>query len=235
MTRRPTFGLLALASLALVSTACQLPPFLPEFQVNTSDTDDNYANDVAMSEHGDFIVDLERVHARTSKSSGGASTPTRLPPRRRFPMNANTALDRESSSIARDASGRFVIVWSEDQNQIWGQRWDSDGTPLGDNFQINTLTARRGDKPLRRLGPLRELRRHLDVRSGGQRRGRGPAVRQQRRAPRRRVPGKRIHDRPSEPIRSRDVGDGIRGRRGSVKEPGETESSYVGSTSPERR
>ena len=56
-------------------------------------------------------------------------------------MNANTAPDRESSSIARDASGRFVIVWSEDENRIWGQRFDSDGTPLGDNFQINTSTA----------------------------------------------------------------------------------------------
>ena len=134
------FKLAILASLAIAGTACQLPPFLPEFQVNTSDPDDNYANDVAMSEHGDFIVtwsestpDLEVFGRRFNADT----TPFAAP----FPVNANTALDRESSSIARDASGRFVIVWSEDQNQIWGQRWDSDGTPLGDNFQINTLTA----------------------------------------------------------------------------------------------
>ena len=101
--REDPFRLGILASLAIAGTACQLPPFLPEFQVNTSDTDENYANDVAMSEHGDFIVtwsestpDLEVFGRRFNADT----TPSAAP----FPVNANTALDRESSSIARDAS-----------------------------------------------------------------------------------------------------------------------------------
>ena len=121
-------------------SACQLPPFLPEFQVNTSDPGYNFSHDVAMGDDGDFVVtwgesttDVEVFGRRFDADTAPAGAP--------FPVNANTAPDREASSIARDAQGRFVIVWSEDIASIWGQRFDSDGTPLGDNFQINTSTA----------------------------------------------------------------------------------------------
>ncbi len=140
MTRRPTFALLALASLALLSTACQLPPFLPEFQVNTSDPGNNYADGVAMGEDGDFVVAWSEattdpeVYGRLFNAD---TTPSGAP----FAMNADTAPDRGSSSIARDASGRFVIVWAEEEGGIRGQRFGSDGTPLGANFPINTSTA----------------------------------------------------------------------------------------------
>ena len=141
MTRRPTFALLALASLALVSTACQLPPFLPEFQVNTSDPGYNFSNDVAMGEHGDFIVTWSESSTDVEVFGRGFAAST-APFGAPFPVNANAAPDRQASSIARDASGRFVIVWSENNNaEIWGQRWDFDGTPLGGNFQINTTTG----------------------------------------------------------------------------------------------
>ena len=129
-----------LASLALVATACQLPPFLPEFQVNTSDPGNNYTDGVAMGEDGDFVVTWSE--ATTDPEVFGRrfdadTTPSGAP----FPMNVDTAPDREASSIARDASGRFVIVWAEEGAAIWGQRFDSDGAPLGGNFQINTSTA----------------------------------------------------------------------------------------------
>jgi len=140
VTRRPTFGLPALAALALVSTACQLPPFLPEFQVNTSDPGNNYTDGVAMGEDGDFVVAWSEattdpeVYGRLFNAD---TTPAGAP----FAMNADTAPDREPSSIARDASGRFVIVWAEEGAGIRGQRFDSDGTPLGTNFQVNTSTS----------------------------------------------------------------------------------------------
>ncbi len=140
MTRRSTFALLALALLALVSTACQLPPFLPEFQVNTSDPGNNYTDGVAMGEDGDFVVAWNEattdpeIYGRLFNSD---TTPAGAP----FAMNANTAPDREPSAIARDAQGRFVIVWAEEGAGIRGQRFDSDGTPLGANFQVNTSTS----------------------------------------------------------------------------------------------
>jgi hypothetical protein len=139
VTPRPKLSLLALASLGLVGTACQLPPFLPEFQVNTSDPGYNFSQDVAMRDGGDFIVtwsesttDLE-VFGRGFAAS---TTPYSDP----FLMNDNTAPQRVRSSIAHDAEGRFVIVWSEEGGGVWGQRWDSDGSPLGENFEINTST-----------------------------------------------------------------------------------------------
>ena len=53
MARRPKLILFASAAVALVGTACQLPPFLPEFQISTSDPGYNSAEDVAMSDQGD--------------------------------------------------------------------------------------------------------------------------------------------------------------------------------------
>jgi hypothetical protein len=47
--------------------------------------------------------------------------------------------------VAADASGHFVVVWSsfgQDGNGsgVFGQRYDSGGLPLGDEFQVNSLT-----------------------------------------------------------------------------------------------
>ena len=146
MARHPKLILFASAAVALVGTACQLPPFLPEFQISTSDPGHNSAEDVAMSDQGDFVVtwgefnlDSEVFGRRFAASTSPFGGP--------FPVNANTTPSRKTPSIARDAEGRFVIVWSEDDTGIWGQRFASDGTPLGDNFQISLSTTGYVAKP----------------------------------------------------------------------------------------
>ena len=138
--------LFALASLGLVGTACQLPPFLPEFQVNTSDPGNNSAEDVAMSDQGEFVVTWGEF-TLDSEAFGRGFAASTVPFGGPFPVNANTTPSRKTSSIARDAENRFVIVWSEDDTEIWGQRFASDGTPLGDNFQISLSTTGYVAKP----------------------------------------------------------------------------------------
>jgi S-layer homology domain len=141
------FAVLVLASLALASTACQLPVFFPEVLVNTSDPDHQLSNDVAMGDDGEFIVVwtefagdgevLGRQYDRPSTPLGGP-----------FPLNADTTIDQEEASVAKDAEGRFVAVWvQEDMATVRGRRFEADGTPLGGSFQVNTSTTHNNFRP----------------------------------------------------------------------------------------
>ena len=51
----------------------------------------------------------------------------------------------DSRSVASDANGNYVVVWSS-QNQdgswdVYGQRFNADGSTVGDQFQIDTQTG----------------------------------------------------------------------------------------------
>ncbi len=63
-----------------------------------------------------------------------------------FRINTYTAGDQFHPSIAADANGNFVVSWTsqgQDGNGygIFAQRYSSDGTKLGGEFQVNTTTA----------------------------------------------------------------------------------------------
>ena len=146
MTNSPRFAVLVLASLALATTACQLPVFFPEVLVNTSDPDYQLCNDVALGEDGEFVVAWseyvpggEILGRRYDRLSAPLDAP--------FPVNADTTNDQTEASIAKDAEGRFVAVWMDEGTAIWGRRFAADGTPLGGNFQVNTSTPLNATNP----------------------------------------------------------------------------------------
>jgi hypothetical protein len=63
-----------------------------------------------------------------------------------FQVNTYTTDEQYTGaeSVARDASGRFVVVWSArdgDSLGVFGQRFDAGGTRLGTEFQVNTYTS----------------------------------------------------------------------------------------------
>ena len=63
-----------------------------------------------------------------------------------FRVNTFTTNGQLRSSIALDAAGNFVIVWTSytqdgDSGGIFGQRYASDGFPLGAEFRVNTTTT----------------------------------------------------------------------------------------------
>lgn len=63
-----------------------------------------------------------------------------------FQINSYTSGDQIGAAIATDSTGNFVVVWwSRNQDgsdaSVYGRRYDSDGSPLGDEFRINTYTA----------------------------------------------------------------------------------------------
>ncbi len=69
-----------------------------------------------------------------------------------FQVNAYTTNDQDSAAICSDPEGNFVVVWeSFDQdgsyNEIFGQRYASNGYRLGTEFQVNTYTSESQNDP----------------------------------------------------------------------------------------
>ena len=67
-------------------------------------------------------------------------------PGNEFVVNTTTAGQQYGAAIAMEANGNFVIVWqSQDQDGdgvgIFAQRFDATCTPLGPQFQVNTVVT----------------------------------------------------------------------------------------------
>ena len=137
-----------------------------EFQVNVFTTGFQSGPVVAGSKDGGFIV------VWSSLGSGGedmsiwsvqahrfASDGSRLG--EEFQVNTYTSRAQEEPSISADAEGRFVIVWHSEgssgsdssRRSIQGQRYASDGSRLGEEFQVNTTTLNDQDRPSVALSP----------------------------------------------------------------------------------
>ncbi len=103
---------------------------------------------IAMNNSGHFIVtwdgdpETEKqddIHARLFDPNGAAMSD-------QFIVN-NTTLDgkQQNPQIAMNNIGEFVIVWESEiesstvERDIFGQRYDSSGQPIGDEFQLNTF------------------------------------------------------------------------------------------------
>ncbi len=133
-----------------------------EFLVNSATSsgdhtvgDQMYAT-VAMNADGSFVVtwtDLNGVGgsadicAKVYNADGTARGDQIL-------VNTTTAGDQMYSSVAMDANGGFVVVWSSQGQDgdgwgVYGQRFDAAGTAVGSEFQINTATA--GDQMFARV------------------------------------------------------------------------------------
>jgi hypothetical protein len=123
------------------------------FQVNTSTTYGQIYPVVAAEVNGDFVVVWNRVlsdayfvgprdvQGRRYASNGTAQSGE-------FQVNTNPFEDyyyiELGPSVAADDDGDFVVVWSGDFApgvSIQGQRFASNGTAVGSEFQINTYST----------------------------------------------------------------------------------------------
>jgi len=125
-----------------------------EFQVNTYTTSDQSRPSVATDMDGDFVVAWESygsfgtdttsvsVQGQRYASDGSAQGA-------QFQVNSYTAGFQYHQSVAADANGDFVVVWwsccssgtDTSDSSIQGQRYASDGSPQGAEFQVNTYTT----------------------------------------------------------------------------------------------
>lgn len=125
-----------------------------QFQVNTYTMNNQFISSVAAARNGDFTV------VWTSNGSGGSDTSERSIQGQRYASNGNRRGDefqvntyttsyQQRPSIAAADDGRFVVVWQSDgssgadtsDDSIQGQRYASDGSPVGGEFLVNTYTT----------------------------------------------------------------------------------------------
>jgi len=123
-----------------------------EFQVNSYTTGGQSVPAVASTAAGDFVVTWaspgpgdpfsDSVQAQRFASNGVAQGG-------QFQVNTYTTGIQFASAIAELPSGDFVVAWeskgsSGGDTSFWsiqGRRYASDGTALGDQFQVNTFTT----------------------------------------------------------------------------------------------
>jgi hypothetical protein len=123
-----------------------------EFQVNTYTTNAQYYPAAAVDSDGDFIV--------VWQSGGSSGTDPNVsvqgqryasngsPQGGEFQVNTYTTGYQRYPSVAADADGNFVVVWESWGSfgtdpidlGILGQRYLSDGSTQGGEFQVNTHT-----------------------------------------------------------------------------------------------
>ncbi len=115
-----------------------------EFLVNTYTTGEQQIPAVAFDAGGDFVVTWMGTAAAESFGVLGQrydSAGVRLGAS--FVINSYTTAIQGYPSIAAAAGGGFMVVWESDNQDgsargIFGQLFDSEGTPAGDELQVNT-------------------------------------------------------------------------------------------------
>ena len=132
-----------------------------EFRVNTESADPwiplyHKWPDMASDGHTGFRVVWQ---SRGSDESGSPSSNRSIRGRRyaadgmpiglEFQVNSYTTGDQTGARIGSDGGDGFVVTWSSEgsywsdssDRSIQGQRYVADGSPLGDEFQVNTYTT----------------------------------------------------------------------------------------------
>jgi hypothetical protein len=115
-----------------------------EFQVNTFTTGWQYSSAVAMGPDGNFVVVWQSdgedgsgagVFGRRFDVVGGAFGPP-------FTVSSTTGGHQQGPSVAMAADGSFVVAWygngPGDGFGVFARRFAVTGTPLGDEFRVNT-------------------------------------------------------------------------------------------------
>lgn len=119
----------------------------PEFQVNRTTKNSQLDPAIAMDEAGHFVIswssrnqdgDAMGVFAQRFNNEGARVGPE-------FQVNTTQAGSQLGSAISMHESGHFIISWSSRAQDVsawdvYGQRFDAQGTPIGGEFRINTHT-----------------------------------------------------------------------------------------------
>jgi len=127
-------------------------PLGSNFLVNSYTSGNQKSPAVAMDATGDFVVAWQS-YGQASPTSGDDIYAERFasngtPLGSNFLVNSYTSGIQEHPAVAMDATGDFVVAWqSDDQvtstsmNDIYAERFASNGAPLGSAFLVNTYTS----------------------------------------------------------------------------------------------
>jgi len=148
---------LALVASATAPAAAQAPvPAGGEFQINTYTQGIQSRPALAADAQGDFVVVWESYTSSATPYTlqGQRYSSSGVPLGGQFQVDSQPA-NPYAPDVAADADGDFVVVWfaygsagdDTSSGSIQGRRFASDGTPLGDQFQVNTYTPSLQEDP----------------------------------------------------------------------------------------
>ncbi len=135
-----------------------------EFQVNTYSTNDQRLPAVGPDGAGGFVVvwnsfDSSGSNAETSSIQGQRYSNTGTAAGSEFQVNTYTTGPQYFAAVGPDGAGGFVVLWESNGSSgsdtssisVQGQRYNSTGTPVGSQFQVNTYTTNHQRHPT--VGP----------------------------------------------------------------------------------
>ena len=122
-----------------------------EFQINTYTKSDQGEPSVTSLSNGGFVVTWESFRQNVSENStcfgiyGQRYNASGQASGNEFQINTDTAYCQTKPSATSLSDGGFVVTWESDGQDgsgygIFGQRYDANGQPVGNEFQINTYT-----------------------------------------------------------------------------------------------
>ncbi|MEM9219153.1 MAG: hypothetical protein AAGD25_33065 [Cyanobacteria bacterium P01_F01_bin.150] len=123
-------------------------PLGGEFQINTTTASDQSVSPTIALKDGSFVVTWasDGQDGDDYGLFGQRFSATGTPLGGEFQINTTTASDQIYFSATTLNDDSFIVTWSSDGQDgdefgVFGQRFSATGTPLGDEFQINTTTA----------------------------------------------------------------------------------------------
>ncbi len=128
-------------------------PIGSEFQVNTYTTSDQFAATVHTLANDDFLA-VWRSNGSSGTDTDQASLQGRrfssdgIPIGDQYQINTYTSGWQFSAKVVADGSDGYTVVWTSEgspgndlDRSVQGQRFLSDGTRVGDQFQVNSYTT----------------------------------------------------------------------------------------------
>ena len=120
--------------------------FGAEFQVNTHTTYDQKNAAITMDKGGNFVVVWSSYGQDGSSNGifGQLFDPNCSSLGEEFQINMTSSGNQAEPAVAMDATTGFVVVWQgpglieDDQEDIFARRFDPNGLPIGDEFQVNS-------------------------------------------------------------------------------------------------
>jgi hypothetical protein len=119
-----------------------------EFHANTYTTTHQFDPAVAADSAGNFVVVWtgQQDYGSSNGIFGQRFDSTGATLGSEFQVNTYITGSQESSAVAADSAGNFVVVWQTlfqdgSGRGIFGKRYNSAGNPLGGEFQVNTYTT----------------------------------------------------------------------------------------------
>jgi len=126
----------------------------PQLQVNSYTTSTQGGPAVAVHPQGSFVVAWISNGSAETDTSGFSIQAQRYdaagqPQGSQFQVNTYTSGEQSQVAAAIDPTGRFVVAWSSagspgtdsSAHSVQARRYAADGSPLGDQFQVNLTTT----------------------------------------------------------------------------------------------